>query len=88
MKVVYKLLPLIYFLVAKVHAFAQCAMCKASVENNATNGEGSGLAAGLNYGILYLFFAPYIIIAVVVFFWYRSSKKNVAKRNMSLANRR
>lgn len=66
---------------------AQCAMCKASVENNATNGEGTDFASGLNFGILYLFIAPYIIIGVVAFFWYRASKKNASKKSLTLVNR-
>ena len=53
---------------------AQCAMCRATVENNVSNGE-AGIASGLNYGILYLFATPYIVVAVLGFLWYRKSKK-------------
>lgn len=56
---------------------AQCAMCRASLENNVSNGN-IGIAAGINFGILYLFVAPYFVIALLAFFWYRSSK---SKRN-------
>lgn len=56
---------------------AQCAMCRASLENNVSNGN-IGIAAGINFGILYLFAAPYVIIALIAFFWYRASK---TKRN-------
>jgi len=59
-------------------ALAQCAMCRATVENNVSNGE-VGIASNLNTGILYLFFAPYLIIGVVGYFWYKSSKRNAAK---------
>jgi len=59
---------------------AQCAMCRASVENNVSNGD-IGIAAGLNTGILYLFVAPYLVIGTVAFFWYRNSKKNRARKN-------
>ncbi|MEP1954251.1 MAG: hypothetical protein ABJJ26_04895, partial [Algoriphagus sp.] len=41
-------------------SFAQCAMCRASVENNVANGDTS-VAAGLNLGIMYLFVMPYLI---------------------------
>ena len=58
-----------------VEASAQCAMCKTTIKNNVSHGELS-LAEGLNFGILYLFFTPYIAIAVVAFFWYYSSKRN------------
>ena len=54
---------------------AQCAMCRASVENNYSSGETS-IAAGLNTGIIYLFVMPYLIVALVGFLWYRNSKRN------------
>jgi len=56
-------------------ASAQCAMCRASLENNVSNGD-IGIAAGINFGIMYLFVAPYLVIALITFFWYRTSKKN------------
>lgn len=57
---------------------AQCAMCRATVENNVSNGE-AGIANGLNYGILYLFVTPYLIVAVLGFLWYRKSKQRKSK---------
>lgn len=56
---------------------AQCAMCRATLENNVSNGN-VGIAAGINFGILYLFAAPYIAISVIAFLWYRTSRKNAA----------
>jgi hypothetical protein len=56
-------------------SFAQCAMCRATLENNLSNGN-IGIAAGINFGILYLFMAPYTAIALIAYFWYRTSKKN------------
>lgn len=76
-KSVFLFIPIFLFLVAT--ASAQCAMCRATVENNVTNGQ-IGIGAGLNFGIMYLFAAPYTIIAVVGLLWYRKSKKN-AKEN-------
>lgn len=58
-----------------VGANAQCAMCRASLENNVSNGN-IGIAAGINFGILYLFVAPYTVIGLIAFFWYRASKNN------------
>lgn len=58
-------------------ALAQCAMCRATLENNVSNGK-IGIAAGINFGILYLFVAPYIAISVIAFLWYRTSRKNAA----------
>ncbi|WKN30629.1 hypothetical protein PZB74_16855 [Porifericola rhodea] len=57
---------------------AQCAMCRATVENNVSAGE-TALGSGLNLGILYLFVTPYLIFGVLAFFWYKKSKENVKK---------
>ncbi|WP_075349623.1 hypothetical protein [Algoriphagus marinus] len=66
------------FLFVQTNSFAQCAMCRASVENNVSNGDTS-IGAGLNNGILYLFIMPYLMAAVIGFFWYRAAKKKKAK---------
>ncbi|MBK8291173.1 MAG: hypothetical protein IPK96_09715 [Flammeovirgaceae bacterium] len=62
---------------------AQCAMCRTTLENNVSNGD-IGIAAGINFGILYLFVAPYTVIGLIAFFWYRASKAN---RNNELIKR-
>jgi hypothetical protein len=67
-----------FFLGIQVSTWAQCAMCRASVENNVANGETS-IGAGLNIGIIYLFTMPYLLAAVIGFFWYRAAKKKKAK---------
>ncbi len=61
-------------LATNIASFAQCAMCKATLETNVSNGAETVLAAQLNFGILYLFAAPYLVIASVGFFWYRNSR--------------
>ena len=63
------------FLTGSLPAMAQCAMCRATLENNVSNGN-IGIAAGINTGILYLFFAPYLAVATLAYFWYRSSRVN------------
>ncbi|SMG49090.1 hypothetical protein SAMN05661096_03558 [Marivirga sericea] len=60
---------------------AQCAMCRATVENNVNNGE-IGIASSLNFGILYLFAAPYLVAMVIGVLWYRNSKKQNRKINI------
>lgn len=55
-------------------SFAQCAMCRATLETNVSNGSQEHLASTLNFGILYLFVAPYLLIATVGYIWYRQSK--------------
>ncbi|MEM9340800.1 MAG: hypothetical protein AAGA66_18850 [Bacteroidota bacterium] len=58
--------------------WAQCAMCRTQIKNNVSHGE-TELAAGLNLGILYLFFTPYIVVGVVALLWYKYSKVNDEK---------
>jgi len=77
-KLVKSTLMLGFFTFIQVSAFAQCAMCRASVENNVSNGDTS-IGAGLNMGILYLFAMPYLIAAVIGFLWYKNAKKRKAK---------
>jgi hypothetical protein len=79
-----KKLILLFFLfsAAIFEVSAQCAMCRATLENNISNGN-IGIAAGINFGILYLFVAPYLAISALAFFWYRTSKKNEKKFNQS-----
>ncbi len=60
-------------------AIAQCAMCRATLENNVSNGN-IGIAAGINMGILYLFFAPYLAVGILGYLWYRTSKSNERKK--------
>ncbi len=71
------ILSVILFVMSLQTSLAQCAMCKATVENS-ENSEVFG--AGLNAGILYLMSVPYILFAVIAFLWYRNSKRNKEKR--------
>lgn len=52
---------------------AQCAMCRTQLENNFSNGD-PGIASGINTGILYLLAMPYLAVALLGYFWYKSSK--------------
>jgi hypothetical protein len=62
--------------------FAQCAMCRATLENNLSNGN-PGIALGINFGILYLLCAPYAAVGVIAYLWYRTTKKNAFKKSLS-----
>lgn len=64
-----------YLLITPLVSFAQCAMCRTQLENNVSNGD-VGIAAGINTGILYLLSMPYLIVAVLGYFWYKTSRKN------------
>lgn len=59
--------------------FAQCAMCRATVESTMSNGRNLA-ATGLNTGIIYLFVIPYLIIVIVGYLWYRNSQKDMQQR--------
>lgn len=68
------LLTALFFAFSINYGMAQCAMCRATVENNVANGDTT-VGAGLNMGILYLFSAPYIALAAIGYVWYRHAKK-------------
>ncbi|MCH8545356.1 MAG: hypothetical protein LAT54_01360 [Cryomorphaceae bacterium] len=55
-------------------AEAQCAMCKAVAETS----SGSKGATGLNNGILYLMFMPYLLMGIVAVTWYLHKKSGKA----------
>jgi hypothetical protein len=59
--------------------FSQCAMCRASIENNANNGVIS--SSNLNVGILYLLSMPYLAIAIIGYLWYKNTKKRHEKKS-------
>lgn len=68
----------IVLIVTLGETFAQCAMCRATLENNLSNGD-PGIASGINLGILYLFAAPYLAVAAVAFFWFKTTRSNAKK---------
>ncbi|TRX61740.1 hypothetical protein FNH22_02885 [Fulvivirga sp. M361] len=69
----------VFVMLTAFGSYAQCAMCRATLENNVSNGD-IGIGASLNFGILYLFVMPYLIIGVVGYLWYRNSKANANKQ--------
>ncbi|MFN8287836.1 MAG: hypothetical protein U0V74_13855 [Chitinophagales bacterium] len=70
------LLLVIVFLSLSHMADAQCAMCQATAETS--RDAGASVADGINKGVLYLFFMPYIVIGTIAYFWWRSRKKHKA----------
>ncbi|WP_425391721.1 hypothetical protein [Ekhidna sp.] len=68
-----KALTLVVGLLIPMFNWAQCAMCRTQIKNNVSAGETS-MAEGLNNGIMYLFFTPYIVVFALIFLWYRYSK--------------
>ena len=68
------LLTLIILVMNAGQVWAQCAMCRGSVESTMGNGRNN-VGIGLNTGIMYLFVMPYLIFAVIGYLWYRNSRK-------------
>ncbi|AVR47390.1 hypothetical protein C7S20_08635 [Christiangramia fulva] len=64
------LLITLFFLMPSL-ADAQCAMCRAVLQNEANQSA----AKGINDGILYLMIFPYILVGGVGYFVYRSRRK-------------
>ena len=50
---------------------AQCAMCRAVLENNADN----SVAEGINDGIVYLMMFPYLLMGGLGYYIYRTHRK-------------
>jgi hypothetical protein len=71
-KVVKILSVLVLFVLFSQNAQAQCAMCKAIAETSQQS--GSSIADGLNVGIVYLMFFPYLLMGVVGYALYRNKK--------------
>lgn len=69
-KYLYHFLTSAAVLVVQVKANAQCAMCKAVLEN----GDQS-MAEGINSGITYLMAFPYILIGLLFYFLYKYRKR-------------
>ncbi len=76
---------LVIVLLVSVEGWAQCAMCRATVGSNLSEGRGV-IGTGINFGILYLLSTPYLLVAGLIIVWYRTGKKELS-RKLSLAKR-
>lgn len=75
MKTLKRAVGIFFAFLFSIHSgMAQCAMCRVTIENNVSHGDTT-VGAGLNMGILYLFSVPYVLLAVLAFFWYRHAKR-------------
>ena len=75
LKIILSFTFLLIFLALTNEVFAQCPMCKMAVESNLKNGGTAG--KGLNFGILYIFVMPYLLVSVIGFIWWKNRKKEV-----------
>lgn len=73
------LLIFIFIAFFSLESFSQCAMCRATVGSNLSEGRGV-IGTGINFGILYLLLTPYILIAGLIFMWYRTGKKELKEK--------
>lgn len=64
----------ILFLLIQANSFAQCVMCSATIETNKIDGGNTG--AGINAGVGYLSFFPYLILSFFGFIIYKVYKKD------------
>lgn len=71
MKIKIIILLLLVFIVS-FEASAQCAMCRAVLESE----DGQSAAKGINDGIMYLMVFPYLLMAGVAYFIWKSRRKS------------
>nr|WP_299073798.1 hypothetical protein [uncultured Allomuricauda sp.] len=69
MKFRFSILLLLFFVLPEM-VEAQCAMCRAVVESDASGKT----AEGINNGIVYLMAIPYILVAGLFFFVYKKMR--------------
>jgi hypothetical protein len=61
------------FLLVCYDSMAQCPMCRITAESNLK--DGGTMGRGLNNGILYMFFTPYLIVGAIGIWWWRNNRK-------------
>ena len=66
-----KILLVSIFVIISEFSYSQCAMCRAVLESS----ENEGMAEGINNGIMYLAFLPYILVFFMIFIVYKKFRK-------------
>ena len=61
----------LFFILFSYCGYSQCAMCRAVLESS----ENDSMAEGINNGIMYLAFLPYLVVFFKIFFVYKKFKK-------------
>jgi hypothetical protein len=64
-----KLTLFLWIIIVNLNSFAQCSMCTKTASQ-----LGEKPAQGLNSGILYLMFTPFIIVGFVAWKWWKGNK--------------
>ncbi len=57
-------------------SMAQCAMCRATVTSNLSEGRGV-IGTGINDGIILMLFFTYLSIPTLMYVWFRTAKKEM-----------
>lgn len=70
---------LIAYFLTNINGFTQCVMCSATIE--ATKQDGGLTGAGINVGVGYLSFFPYLILGFFGFIFYKIYKKDKEQDN-------
>ena len=55
---------------------AQCAMCRATVGSNLSEGRGV-IGTGINDGILLMLVFTYLSVPTLIYVWFRTAKKEM-----------
>lgn len=61
----------LFFTLFSAFSYPQCAMCRAVLESS----ENESMAEGINNGIMYLAFLPYLVVFFMIFLVYKKFKK-------------
>ena len=64
---------LLFIILMNANSIAQCVMCSATLETNKTEGGITGV--GVNAGVAYLSFFPYLMLGFFGFVFYKVYKK-------------
>ncbi len=72
-----KIFFLLFSFVFVLKTNAQCAMCRAVLESE----EGQSTAEGINNGIVFLMAVPYILVAAIGYFVYKTYNKSQKPKN-------
>ena len=70
------LLVVLFFLVNCSMTMAQCAMCRATVGSNLSEGRWV-IGTGINDGILLMLVFTYLSIPTLIYVWFRTAKKEM-----------
>lgn len=72
--VIKKALPILLIILSYTISYSQCVMCSATLETSKQEGGITG--AGINAGVGYLSFFPYLILSFFGFIFYKVYKKD------------